>query len=240
MTGPFTTSHDTPPSGEAPLIEIRGLTKTFHTLDADIPAAAGIDLQVYAGSITALMGPSGSGKSTLLHLIGALDRPDAGTITVRGRDITRLKEPDLADHRRSIGFVFQRFNLLPTLTVLDNVIAPLLPYKVDFDLRARGRSLLEAVGLDARANTLATRLSGGQQQRVAIARALINEPDLILADEPTGNLDTLTGEEIIRLLFDLREMNQTTLLIATHDHDLAKRCDHTTHIRDGHIITVDP
>ncbi len=233
------TTPTTPPAAE-PLIRIRGLSKVFHTLDADITAADHLDIDIPTGSITALTGPSGSGKSTLLHLIGALDRPDDGTITVAGTTITDLKDNQLAAYRRSIGFVFQRFNLLPTLTVLDNVIAPVLPYKTDYDPRQRAHQLLHAVGLDGRQNTLATRLSGGQQQRVAIARALINDPDLVLADEPTGNLDTLTGEEITTLLFNLRDTHATTLLIATHDPDLATRCDHTIHLRDGHLAGSGP
>lgn len=225
--------HDGGPAG--PLIQLRGLTKSYVTLDATIIAADGVDLDIAAGTITALTGPSGSGKSTLLHLIGALDRPDAGTITVHGSVVTSLSGKELAQYRRTVGFVFQRFNLLPTLTVLDNVIVPVLPFKTGFDPKERATELLTAVGLGGRENTLATRLSGGQQQRVAIARALINRPRIVLADEPTGNLDTTTGEEIMRLLFDLRERWDTTLLIATHDPDLAKRCDEIIHVRDGKV-----
>lgn len=229
------TQHHDSPTDRPALIQVRGLVKTFHTLDTEVKAADGIDLDIAPGTITALVGPSGSGKSTLLHLIGALDKPDVGTIAVDGDVITAMKDKQLATYRRSIGFVFQQFNLLPTLTVLDNVIAPVLPYKSAYNPRARARTLLDAVGLGGRENTLATRLSGGQQQRVAIARALINQPTLLLADEPTGNLDSMTGEEIVRLLFELRETHQTTLVIATHDDDLAKRCDETIRIRDGRI-----
>jgi len=218
------------------LIQVRGLSKTFQTLDATITAADDLSLDIAEGSITALVGPSGSGKSTLLHLVGALESPDSGSITVGGQDITGLPGKRLAAYRRTVGFVFQRFNLLPTLTVLDNVAVPALPYRTDFDPYRRGRELLAAVGLEGRENTLATRLSGGQQQRVAIARALLNRPRLVLADEPTGNLDSTTGEEIIRLLFDLRDSYDTTVVIATHDNDLAKRCDRTIHLRDGHLI----
>jgi ABC-type lipoprotein export system ATPase subunit len=221
--------------GTAPLIRITGLHKAFQTLDAEIVAANGIDLELEEGSVTALQGPSGSGKSTLLQLIGALDSPDAGTITVDGTDITRLSSRRVASYRRTVGFVFQRFNLLSSLTVLDNVLTPVLPYKTAFDPERRARELLALVGLEGREHTLATRLSGGQQQRVAIARALINEPRLILADEPTGNLDSNTGEEIIRLLFELRDTGGATLVIATHDPDLAKRCDRTVHLSDGRI-----
>jgi putative ABC transport system ATP-binding protein len=221
------------PSGTA--IQVRGLRKSFHTLDADITAVDRVDLDIQHGTVTALTGPSGSGKSTLLHLLGALDTPDEGTITVEGVEITRLRPRKLADYRRTIGFVFQRFHLLPTLSVLDNVTVPLLPHGVHGTDRDRARDLLHAVGLEGRENSPATRLSGGQQQRVAIARALINQPGVVLADEPTGNLDTHTGEEIIRLLFELRDAHGTTLVIATHDPDLAKRCDGAIHLRDGRL-----
>lgn len=218
-----------------PAIRLRGVHKVFQTLDRPVTAADNVDLDIAPGSITALTGPSGSGKSTLLHLVGALDSPDAGTIEVDGRDITRMSRRELADYRRSIGFVFQRFHLLPTLSVLDNVTVPLLPRGVDHNDRARARELLAAVGLEGRENSPATKLSGGQQQRVAIARALINKPRILLADEPTGNLDTTTGEEIIRLLLEVRDSEQATLVIATHDPDLAKRCDQIVHVRDGRI-----
>lgn len=222
--------------GPEPLIRVTGLRKTFHTIDADIIAADNLDLALDEGTITALQGPSGSGKSTLLYLIGALDRPDSGAIAVDDTDITEYSNRQLAAYRRTVGFIFQNFNLLSSLTVLDNVLAPVLPYKTIFDPEQRARELLTLVGLKGREHTLATRLSGGQQQRVAIARALINEPRLILADEPTGNLDTITGEEIIRLLFDLRDTSGATLLMATHDPELAKRCDRIIHLRDGRIV----
>lgn len=212
------------------------LHKSFVTLDRTVPAAAGINLEVPAGSLTALTGSSGSGKSTLLHLIGALDTPDSGTIEVFGTDITRLPRKGLPGYRRQVGFIFQQFNLLATLTVLDNVLAPLIPFRPDRNARERAHQLLAAVGLEGREQTLATRLSGGQQQRVAIARALIAQPRLVLADEPTGNLDSTTGEEIVRLLFDLREEHDTTLVIATHDPGLSERCDQIVNIKDGQIV----
>ncbi len=216
-------------------VVVRDLHKSFVTIDTAVVAADGIDLTIPAGSVTALTGPSGSGKSTLLHMIGALERPDTGTITVLGQTITGLGSKDAAAYRRQVGFVFQRFNLLPTLTVLDNVLAPVLPFRPGPVVRDRARELLAAVGLEGRDNTLATRMSGGQQQRVAIARALIAEPALVLADEPTGNLDTTTGEEIIELLLGLREKHHTTLIIATHDPDLATQCDRAIHLRDGRL-----
>lgn len=224
------------PARSTPAVAVRDLVKTYPTLDATITAAAGIDLDVSQGSAVAVTGASGSGKSTLLHLIGALDRPDEGTITVHGTDVTNLRGRRAAEYRRGIGFIFQRFNLLPTLSVLDNVTIPQIPVRHrGSDPRARARELLAAVGLSGREQTLATRLSGGQQQRVAIARALINQPRLLLADEPTGNLDSVTGSEIIDLLMRLRDEHDTTVLIATHDIDLAKRCDDVIHIKDGRI-----
>ena len=222
-------------AGAGDAVTVRDLHKAFVTIDTTVVAADGIDLSIAAGSVTALTGPSGSGKSTLLHMIGALERPDTGTITVLGQTITGLGSKDAAAYRRRVGFVFQRFNLLPTLTVLDNVLAPVLPFRPGPDVRDRARELLAAVGLEGRDNTPATRMSGGQQQRVAIARALIAQPALVLADEPTGNLDTTTGEEIIELLLGLRDQHHTTLIIATHDPDLATRCDHAIHLRDGQL-----
>jgi putative ABC transport system ATP-binding protein len=149
--------------------------------------------------------------------------------------VTRLSLPEQVAYRRSIGFVFQRFHLLPALSVLDNVLAPVLPYRVAFDKRGRARELLSAVGLDARESSLPSRLSGGQQQRVAIARALINQPRLLLADEPTGNLDSNTGQAILELLLELRHRHGMTILIATHDRDVARRCDEAIHLRDGRL-----
>jgi putative ABC transport system ATP-binding protein len=171
----------------------------------------------------------------LLHLVGALEAPDAGQIVVDGRDLTCCSRRELARYRGSIGFVFQRFHLLPALSVLDNVVAPVLPLKVSFDKRARAAQLLAAVGLAGREQSLTTRLSGGQQQRVAIARALINEPSLILADEPTGNLDSATGREIVELLLKLRDERQVTIVMATHDPQVAAACDRVVVLRDGTI-----
>ena len=221
-------------SGGPPIV-LSGVCKAYPTLDTTVVAADHVSLEILGGTSTALTGPSGSGKSTLLHLVGALDSADAGSITVGGRVVTELSRKQLPDYRRTIGIVFQRFNLLPSLTVLDNVMAPLMPRKTDFDVAGRARQLLGAVGLGGRENTLATRLSGGQQQRVAIARALINDPQLILADEPTGNLDSVVGTEIADLLLDLVTSRGATLLMATHDDALAARCDHLVRIRDGRV-----
>ncbi|MET8169367.1 ABC transporter ATP-binding protein [Streptomyces sp. NPDC005329] len=192
-----------------------------------------VDLEIDDGEAVAITGPSGSGKSTVLHLIGGMDRPDEGTVEVDGQELAPRR---LDAHRRRTGFVFQRFHLLPALTVLDNVLAPVLPRRVDFDRRARAMELLEAVGLASRADALPSELSGGQQQRVAISRALIGRPGLLLADEPTGNLDSATGREIVDLLFSLRERYGMTLLLSTHDPEVAVSCDRIVRLRDGRVV----
>ncbi len=195
-----------------------------------------VSFEIGPASVTALSGPSGSGKSTLLNLIGAIEQADEGTIEVNGLDLTGRSRRDLAAYRRTVGFVFQRYNLLPALTALDNVISPVLPYKAGYDKRARARELLDAVGLSDRAGALPSRLSGGQQQRVAIARALMNSPRLLLADEPTGNLDSRTGAEIIDLLLELRADRGMTVVIATHEPHVMARCDQMFRLSDGEII----
>jgi putative ABC transport system ATP-binding protein len=217
-------------------IALEGVTRRFVVDEAQaITALAGVTLEVAEGAVVALSGPSGSGKSTLLHLIAALDRPDEGTVTVGGQALGGLSRRELAAHRRRVGFVFQAFHLLPALTALDNVMAPVLPYRVRFDKEARARALLAAVGLGGRETSLPSRLSGGQRQRVAIARALINEPALVLADEPTGNLDSRTGEEIVDLLLALRDERGVTVLLATHDGAVAARCDRVVRLVDGRV-----
>jgi putative ABC transport system ATP-binding protein len=217
-------------------IALEGVTRRFR-IDAEraITALSGVDLEIEQGAAVALSGPSGSGKSTLLHLIGALERPDEGTVTVGGSELGGLSRRELAAHRRRVGFVFQRFNLLPALTVVDNVMAPVLPYRVDFDKEARARELLAAVGLEGRETSLPSRLSGGQQQRVAIARALINRPPVVLADEPTGNLDSRIGAGIVDLLLSLRADHGITIVLATHDSQVAARCDRVVRLLDGRV-----
>lgn len=217
-------------------VTVEHLTKRYRTgAEQIVSAADDISLALDAGSVTGVTGPSGSGKSTLLHLIGAMDEPESGRILVGEQDVTRLSRGEQVAYRRTIGFVFQRFHLLPALTALDNVAAPVLPRRQSFDVEARARELLAAVGLDGREHSVPSRLSGGQQQRVAIARALINEPGLLLADEPTGNLDSQTGAEIIELLLSLRERTGTTIILATHDPVIASRCDQIVNLRDGRI-----
>jgi putative ABC transport system ATP-binding protein len=214
--------------GETVDVSLRGVTRRYPGLTA----LDAVDLEIEDGSAVALTGPSGSGKSTVLHLLGGMDRPDDGTVEADG---TALTPRQMDAHRRRVGFVFQRFHLLPALTVLDNVLAPVLPRRVDFDRRERATELLEAVGLADRADALPSELSGGQQQRVAISRALINRPGLLLADEPTGNLDSATGREIIDLLLSLRERYGMTMLVATHDPEVAANCDRIVRLHDGRI-----
>lgn len=201
-----------------------------------ISALEDVSLDIPAGMIAAITGPSGSGKSTLLHVVGAMDQPDEGTIVVGDVAVTKLSRKAQTGYRRNIGFVFQRFHLLAAVSALDNVAAPLLPYKTNFDKHRRAQELLDAVGLGDRSDSLPSRLSGGQQQRVAIARALVNDPQVLLADEPTGNLDSRTGAEILDLILRLRSQHGMTVLIATHDPLIASRCDRVIRIRDGRIV----
>jgi putative ABC transport system ATP-binding protein len=218
-------------------VELQGVSKRYLTgPDQQITALEDVSLTVNPGTVVGVTGPSGSGKSTLLHVIGAMDAPDVGTIHVGNTIVTGLSRREQAAYRRKIGFVFQRFHLLPALTVLDNVAAPLLPYQTDFDKFDRAHDLLAAVGLGERAGSLPSRLSGGQQQRVAIARALINDPELLLADEPTGNLDSATGEEIVQLLLALRRQRGMTVIVATHDSAIASRCDRIVRFLDGRVV----
>jgi putative ABC transport system ATP-binding protein len=218
-------------------IELRGVNKSYGISKGhQVRAADDVNLAVKAGSFVALTGASGSGKSTMLHLIGAIERPDSGRIAANGTDVTSLRGAALAGYRRTVGFVFQRYNLLPALTALDNVIAPLLPYRAGFDKRERGRELLAAVGLAGRENSLPGKLSGGEQQRVAMARALVNSPTVILADEPTGNLDSGNASEVLRLLATFARDHRVTVVLATHDPQVAAMCERMVRLRDGAVV----
>jgi putative ABC transport system ATP-binding protein len=218
-------------------IALRGVSKRFGiSKDQQVVAAHNVSLGVEAGGLVALSGASGSGKSTLLHLVGAVERPDSGAIVVDGTDITALRGAALAAYRRTVGFVFQRYNLLPALTALDNVIAPVLPYRTSWRKQDRARDLLAAVGLAGREQSLPGRMSGGEQQRVAIARALVNTPSILLADEPTGNLDSQNAAEILDLLTELRRGSEMTIILATHDPQIAARCDRLVRLRDGAVV----
>ncbi len=219
-----------------PLFELRGVAKYFQRGATTVRALDGIDLTLGQGEFVALEGPSGSGKTTLLQLLGALDRPSAGEVLFEGRDLGRLPDRELAELRlRSFGFVFQQFNLIPTLTAAENVEAKLAPVGGD---RARALRMLEEVGLDHRADHLPAHMSGGEQQRVAIARALSVEPRVVLADEPTGNLDSKTGGEIIDLLSNLAAEHGSTIIVATHDASLAARAPRRIAVRDGRLPGV--
>jgi putative ABC transport system ATP-binding protein len=218
-------------------LELRDVSKRYgNGQGGKVTAADNVTLTVDAGAFVALTGASGSGKSTLLHMIGAIERPDSGTIISDGTEVTALRGSAQADYRRTVGFVFQRYNLLPGLTALDNVIAPVLPYRTKWDKRERARELLAAVGLSGRERSLPSRMSGGEQQRIAIARALINTPSLLLADEPTGNLDSANAAEILDLLTRLRAEHNITILLASHDPQIAARSERLIRLRDGAVI----
>ena len=217
-----------------PLLELRGVTKDYNTGRVVVHALRGIDLSVSTGEFVAIVGPSGSGKSTLMHILGCLDRPTTGSFRLADVDVATLDDVGLALLRsRAIGFVFQSYNLLPRTSALENVAAPLLYQGVGRrDRLARARVELERLGLGDRLSHDSTELSGGQQQRVAIARALVTEPALILADEPTGDLDSASGAEVLALLTNLHRAGRTVVLI-THDMDVAAAAPRIVHVRDG-------
>jgi putative ABC transport system ATP-binding protein len=217
------------------LYEVRGVARFFQCGPSTVRALDGIDLDIGAGELVALVGPSGSGKTTLLQLLGAMDRASEGTVLFEGEDLGALSDAALADLRlRTFGFVFQQFNLIPTLTAADNVEAAIAPAGVDDgEARARSLALLEEVGLADRASHLPSHLSGGEQQRVAIARALVKEPRVVLADEPTGNLDSATGADIVSLLAGLASAHGATVIVATHDESLAGTAPRRITVRDG-------
>ena len=220
--------------------ELVDVGKVFPRASTLIHAVRDVELTIEAGELVAIEGPSGSGKTTLLQLLGALDRPSSGRVVFEGRDLAELRDGELAELRlRSFGFVFQQFNLIPTLTALENVEAKLAPTGVSgTELSERAQALLAEVGLAERASHLPAHLSGGEQQRVAIARALAVEPHVILADEPTGNLDTTTGGEVIDLLAGLAAQRGTTVIVATHDAALAGRAPRRLAMRDGRLLSA--
>lgn len=218
-----------------PLIELRDVAKHYGRGAQVVRALDGIDLAIHDGGMVAVVGPSGSGKSTLLHLIGAMDRPTRGTVTVAERSLSDLPRSHLTRFRRdTVGFVFQSFNLIPNLTAEENVLLPMEFAKVPkAEARRRARGLLERVGLTSRIHHRPGELSGGEQQRVAIARALANNPPLVLADEPTGNLDSETGQAIYALLREIGR--ERTVLVVTHAEVLAQMADRVLHLKDGHL-----
>ncbi len=222
-----------------PLIQLDNVTKVYRVGETEVHALQGISYKVEPGEFLAIMGPSGSGKSTLMNIIGCLDRPTAGTYFLEGEEVSTFDKNKLARVRnRKIGFVFQTFNLLARTTALENVELPLL-YSSDIHTRQRTEMALQAldlVGLRERAQHKTNQLSGGEQQRIAIARALLNSPSLILADEPTGNLDTKTSQEIMHIFKKLNEEKKITLVMVTHEQDIARYARKRLHIRDGKIL----
>jgi len=224
-----------------PLIEITELTKVYGVGDVAVHALRGMDLQVERGEFLAIMGPSGSGKSTLMNILGCLDRPTSGAYVLDGEDVSRLSKDELAGVRnRKIGFVFQSYNLLPRLTAARNVLLPLLyngdKLMTDEECYERAIAALESVGLGDRVHHRPNELSGGQQQRVAMARALVNKPSIILADEPTGNLDTRSSEEILELLHLLHDQGATIVMV-THEPGIADHAERIIYLRDGQIAS---
>src|ERR1017187_7916959 len=225
-----------------PVVRLVDLTRTFQLGDTEVRALQGVSVSVDRGEFVAIMGSSGSGKSTMMNVIGCLDRPTSGQYIFEGRDVARLSEPELADIRsKRIGFVFQSFNLLARTSALENVVVPLLygsgAALTSSERNDRGREMLASVGLADRARNMPNQLSGGQQQRVALARALINHPAVLLADEPTGNLDTRTSHEIMEIIRRLNREQGVTVVVVTHESDIAAYADRVIIMRDGRILS---
>jgi len=220
------------------VVELVDVSKTYRLGEVQVQALRGVNMKATRAQIVAIMGPSGSGKSTILNLIGALDRPTSGKVIVAGRDISKMSENRLGEIRRSsIGYIFQFYNLIPVLTAYENVELPMLIAGVSRDKRAaRVRELLELVGLADRAHHRPDELSGGEQQRVAVARALSKRPPLVLADEPTGDLDSKSGMQVMTILKDLAKKELSTVVMVTHDHQMASLADRILQIRDGKIV----
>ena len=224
--------HDAPPA----LLQARDLRKTYHVGDQVVHALDGLDLDIHANEYVALMGPSGSGKSTLMNMLGCLDSPTSGSYVLNGQDVSRLEDDALADIRnREIGFVFQTFNLLPRYTAQENVALPMIYAGIGkADRMKRAEEVLAQVGLADRMDHRPNELSGGQRQRVAVARALVMRPSIILADEPTGNLDTATSLEVMELFADSQKAGNTVILV-THEEDIAACAERTVRLRDGRV-----
>jgi putative ABC transport system ATP-binding protein len=220
------------------IYELRGASKTYGNGHGKVEAVRDVDLRIDEGELVVVAGPSGSGKTTLLQLLGALDRPSSGEVLFEGRDLAKTSDSDLTQLRLgTIGFVFQQFNLIPTLTAAQNVEVALAPRgSSSAERHERASALLESVGLAQRRDHLPSQLSGGEQQRIAIARALANAPRVVLADEPTGNLDSETGEEIVALLASLARQGKQTVVIVTHDVEVAKRAPRVVRMQDGRLL----
>jgi len=222
--------------GEEPVIELENVSKIYQMGHAKVVALKNVNLRINKGEYIAVLGPSGSGKSTLLHMMGILDVPTSGKIYIEGREVSQLSEDERARIRgKKIGFVFQLFNLIPSLTALENAALPMMVYGVEKEERERrARELLEKLGLGERLNHKPSELSGGQRQRVAIARALANNPEVILADEPTGNLESKSGHEVVEIFTKLNKEGKTVVVV-THDEDIAKHARRIIRIKDGEV-----
>ena len=228
-------------SEATPLIKTKDAWKIYQMGEVEFAALQGVDLEIHEGEFIVILGPSGSGKSTLMNLIGCLDIPSKGTVSLNGKDISSLPESELAQIRgKSIGFIFQQFNLIPTLNSLENVMLPLEFQEEDAKVALnRAKELLKVVGLEDKMEHLPSQLSGGQRQRVAIARSLAVNPDILLADEPTGALDSKTGNYILEFLNELHEDKKKTIIIVTHDTELVKYAEKIIHIKDGMIEKIE-
>ncbi len=222
-----------------PVIELTQITRIYNLGEVRVEALKGISLEIPRGQFVSIMGTSGSGKSTMLNILGCLDRPTSGTYRLDGVDVSTFSPAERADIRnKKIGFIFQSFNLLPRTSVWENVEAPMLYSGVGKAERARRiEAALNVVGIPEKAKALPNQLSGGQQQRVAVARALVNEPAILLADEPTGNLDSTTSEEILQFLQNLNREKGITLVMVTHEHDIAAYSSRVIHMKDGHLLS---
>jgi len=222
-----------------PLLKLENVWKTYYLGKTKLDALRGVNLDVYRGSFFSIMGPSGSGKSTLLNMVGALDVPSKGKVYLAGKDLSKMDENDVAQLRgKTIGFVFQQFNLLPNLTAQENVMLPMAFQGMLEDARKkRAEKLLSSLGLKDRINHRPLELSGGERQRVAIARALANDPEIIVADEPTGNLDSSTGKMIMKILIDLHKKEEKTIIVVTHDPNIASYTKDDINILDGQIVS---
>lgn len=223
------------PENRYPIVEVSNVRKSYMLGDTEVPVLSGINLKIEKGELLAIMGPSGSGKSTLMNLIGCLDRPTEGQVLIWGKDLHSMSDEELARLRGiEIGFVFQTFNLVSRLTAFENVLLPTFANSRSIDPQKRAKELLKLMGLQDRMHHKPGELSGGQSQRVSIARALINDPSILLADEPTGNLDSKTGSEILQIFMDLNNEGRTVVIV-THDPEIAKYADRVVLVKDGEI-----